>query len=422
VRSGDPPPKLLGMPIGPCISEAEIFHEPLSKLRKSTHFLSRFHLSYVAKAVLFNTRILPVFLYRARLCFCPNIHKMIKKVAEEFLWSSSSHARISWNKLVLPVADGGLNIVDPGVKIISAKTAWLVRSFRNSRESAWRAWFFRALFYFCIKHQTLQPLALSARFLNGRSVTTCFVSQVLLCWVKYCSVDLKPGVLVQRSVINQWSADLLIFLASPSPARLSSLYSRFVCYAVRAPADSNVLTKVWSSFCSRSVYRSFIKPFLTRPVPPKPFSPSLSNYILTCDSVDVRVRQFWFLVRHNSLFPLARLMHFVPTIKSDICPLCKLCREDMEHALCNCIFLRPLWRSLESFFDDQGFHGIMMNTEFWSLCFVHVVPGPRVFPSPSCLLAIGTLHYYHWKEREFVIKSDRPYNLNSVLSKWHSHR
>jgi hypothetical protein len=411
------------MPVGPGITEAEIFDEPLSKFRKAINFLSRFRLSYAAKAVLFNTRLLPIFLFRARLCFCPTMHKMIKKLAELFLWSSSSHARIGWNKLVLPVCDGGLNLVEPEVKIISMKATWLIRSFRITRESAWRTWFFRSLFYFCLSHHTLEPLTLSERFLAGRSVAKCFISQALLCWSKTCNKALKPCALVSKAIVSTWWSDsFLPANGSPSPARLSSLYSRFICSAVRAPADCSFLTTAWSSFCSLSAYRSFVKPFLSRHVPPKPFSSSLCNYILTCDNVNIRVRQFWFLLRHNSLFPLARLMHFVPTITSDICPLCLLCREDTKHALADCICLRPLWRCLESYFVEQGFTGFVMDEQLWSMLFTsYVMQHSHLFPSHSCILAIGFLHYFHWKERESVLKYRRPYNLNSVLSKWRSH-
>lgn len=421
VLPGDPPPKLLGMPVGPALSEADIFNEPLVKFQKSINFLSRLNLSYVAKAALFNTRLLPIFLYRARLCFCPSIHKTILKLAESFLWSNNRHARISWSSLILPVCDGGLNLIDPKCKIISMKATWLIRSFKNTRESAWRVWFFRSLFFFCCKHRLPQPLFLSECSLNRRSVSKCFVSQVLFCWAKACYSDTKRVACVPKRTISTWLKDLCRYKRNSSPANLPSLYFRFRNFAIDVSGKNPSLSHVWDVFCSRLVYRACIQRFLYHPCPCSPFSVRLCNLILTFEDVPIRVRQFWFLLRHNCLYPLARLMHFVVSIKSDMCPLCGVCREDTHHAQSLCISLRPLWKCLESYFADCGYRGLIMDDRIWCLLFTSpVFFANRSFPSNSCIRAIGFLHYYHWKERESVIKHNRPYNLSAVLSKWRS--
>jgi hypothetical protein len=422
VQPGDPPPKLLGMPVGPSLSEDVIFDDSLDKFRKAINFLSRFNLSYVAKAILFNSRLLPIFLYRARLCFCPTIHNTIKRLAETFLWSRSTHARISWSKLVLPVCDGGLNLVDPDAKILSMKATWLFRCFKNTRVGAWRAWFLRSLFLFCCTHRLPEPLCLSERSLAGISVSKCFISQVLLCWCKICNKHLKPHGLVSKNITSRWLTDVRLSESSSSPALLLSLFSRFLAFAIDAPAKDHSLSRVWDVFSSRTVYSACIQRFLSLSVPRGAFSVPLCNFILTCENVPARVRQFWFLLRHNSLFTLARLGHFVDSIKSDICPLCGVCREDITHAMSSCIFLRTLWKYLESYFNDQGFLGISMDDQIWCLLFrAPIVISNLSFPSQSCMRAICFLHYYHWKERESVIKLHRSYNLVSVVSKWRSH-
>ena len=420
ISNHDLPIKVLGMPVGPDITEEQIFREPLSKLTKMVAFLSRFHLSLVAKAVLFNIRIMSVFLYRARLCHCPNIYKQLKDAATQLLWGAHhKRARVAWRKVICPLEEGGLNIIDPASKFMAVKATWLVRGLRNE-PSAWKQWFLRDLFLLCLEHNTNNPLAPTKKLARA----DCFIKDILHSWAVFVGHIPRKDRMIrhERYIEDAWATHIRrLSSTDKSLFSMQQAFKAFNVILVHHILTHNTIAPHMAIFSSSAVYKKAITAIsLPALATQKHISAASSNSILTCADVHVQVRQFWFFLRHGAHYPLARLKHFDPSVTTDTCPLCHLQREKGSHAFSTCPALRPLWRALQQFLRSHGHPGIAVDSNMWNLLFLQSLVTAQ-FPSPICIKATALLHYYHWQERKSCIKSHKPYKIAAVLLKWKSH-
>ncbi|MGZ4850653.1 MAG: RNA-directed DNA polymerase [Candidatus Bathyarchaeia archaeon] len=410
VVDGDPPVKLLGMLVGPNITEGAIFKDPLHKLNTYIAFLSRLRLSLRAKAVLFNTRVMSIFLYRARLCFCPTIHIALKNAALLLLWGKKvKRAKIRWEKLICSPQLGGVGIIDPESKLLSVKATWLLRGFKKEGNSAWRNWFWYRLFLHCTRDLRCIPEPLALERFYAKMYSQDFIGQVLWCW-HVLTGGAKPHTLFA----DEWIKRVRIFKTLKTQRSMEDCFAIFYLTACHVPMSSLSFKGTWQVLSARSVYQACITKYMVQtPSQFSGFNIELSNNVLVCDSVSANVRDFWFRLRHNAVVTLTQLSHFAVDVLNDFCPVCRLARETRDHAFSTCLSLRSLWRELEVKLHDSGFPNVMMDDDLWNLR----IPNSLSI-AKHCIRLIALLHFYHWKERSRVSRSISRYDVQSVLMKW----
>lgn len=141
--SDDDIEKYLGDLIGHMVSENDRFREGFRKIERISKRWLRENLSLYGKAVVSNVLLIACIKYRADLNpVSEGLKKRLHRLIFEFLWGKK--AKIKWNILLLPIAQGGIGLKDPSCMLDAGKIR-LVKNMRLKSEQPWVRWMERKL-------------------------------------------------------------------------------------------------------------------------------------------------------------------------------------------------------------------------------------------------------------------------------------
>jgi len=256
----------------------------------------------------------------------------------------------------------------------------------------------------------------------SKTLQHSFLGQILYAWRRFFVLQKKTVACVPPRLKKEWSAKLSAIndVRSGSDRTAVLLAEQnayhFLLSVLRSHVSSSFIDNC--GVTTKSVYSTLVMRAL-RPVSvPLPFDALLSNRVLTDQLLPGVVRQHWLFLRHNAVYSLSRLSHFLAEIRSDTCPVCHQLRETNEHALRTCSSLPVLWDHLNIFLRSLNVQ-VHMSADLWCLWLTSLTAAKL---STRCIRAIALLHFYHWRERLRCIKSSKEYRLNSVLTNWNASR
>uniref|UniRef100_A0A803PL93 Reverse transcriptase zinc-binding domain-containing protein n=1 Tax=Cannabis sativa TaxID=3483 RepID=A0A803PL93_CANSA len=144
--SGEFPLKYLGIPLRPTKWRLEDCGSILKKMKNKLHSWANKHLSYAGRVQLIHSTLIGLRNYWMRVFMLPqSVIKEIEKLCRGFLWGLKDNRSrvhlISWEKVCLPKAYGGLGFKD-GSKWNKASLARFIWDLMN-KKIYWR--------YFCVR-------------------------------------------------------------------------------------------------------------------------------------------------------------------------------------------------------------------------------------------------------------------------------
>ena len=142
IMKNDDQEPYLGDIIGNTVTESERFDEKVEMMEGVGRPWHSLKLGYYGKAIIANTKMLSKVLFRSQVN--PVSEQMRKKVKEEikqFMWGYKKQG-VAWTKMMLPVAEGGVGLRDPGI-VFDMQLIRLIKLMHTKADQPWVKWFLR---------------------------------------------------------------------------------------------------------------------------------------------------------------------------------------------------------------------------------------------------------------------------------------
>ena len=139
IMSDDEVETYLGDLIGQGVTEKKRFEEPLEKIESTAKNWARLKVGYYGKAIVANTLMKAQVTYRAQVNAVSKKKKEeFKKKMKNFVWDGKQPL-VAWHKLVKPIKQGGIGLVDIECALDAQKIS-LLRNMTQKKGQPWVNW------------------------------------------------------------------------------------------------------------------------------------------------------------------------------------------------------------------------------------------------------------------------------------------
>jgi hypothetical protein len=130
--------KYLGDVVGNEVTEKERFEDRIEKMKKIGNRWNRENVTVYGRALVSNTLIMPVILYRARVnAITRTLEKEIQKTVKDFIWRKVPS--LKWSIAVRGIQEGGIGVKDP-ICMIDSTRIKMIKDMREKKAQPWVKW------------------------------------------------------------------------------------------------------------------------------------------------------------------------------------------------------------------------------------------------------------------------------------------